>query len=49
MTALAENYRSVKLLVDLNLDRFIYALAVIGGLSLGSYVGSAILVELYGR
>ena len=40
MTALARRYRGVALLVDLNLDRFIIALAIIGGLALGSYVGT---------
>ncbi len=46
MTALAKRYRGVALIVDLNLDRLIYALAIIGGLALGSYVGSFTLMEL---
>jgi hypothetical protein len=43
MTALARKYRGVALLVDMNLDRVIYALAIVGGLALGSYLGTVAL------
>lgn len=46
MTALAKRYRGMALLVDLNLDRVIYVIAIMGGLALGSYVGSFALMEL---
>ena len=48
MSALAKRYRGVALLVDLNLDRLIYIIAIVGGLALGSYVGSFTLMELQG-
>lgn len=47
MTALAKRYRGVALLIDLNLDRLIYIIAITGGLALGSYVGSAMLMQFY--
>jgi hypothetical protein len=43
MTALAQKYRGVALLVELNLDRLIYPVAIIGGLALGSYLGTLAL------
>lgn len=46
MTALAQKYRGFALLVDMNLDRLIYALAIIGGLALGSYLGTVWLQGL---
>jgi hypothetical protein len=46
MTELANTYRGLALLVDLNFDRLIYIIAIIGGLALGSYVGSFALMEL---
>ncbi|MGI1661800.1 hypothetical protein ACRDNQ_06135 [Palleronia sp. KMU-117] len=46
MTALARRYRGIALLVDMNLDRLIYALAIVGGLALGSYLGTTALQGL---
>jgi hypothetical protein len=43
MLAFARNHRVITLLVDMNLDRFICAAAIIGGLALGSYLGTAAL------
>ncbi len=43
MSALAQKYRGVALLVELNFDRFIYPVAIIVGLSLGSYLGTLAL------
>jgi len=43
MTALAQKYRGVALLVELNFDRLIYPVAIIVGLSLGSYLGTLAL------
>jgi hypothetical protein len=43
MTALAQKYRGVALLVELNFDRLIYPVAIIGGLALGSYLGTLAL------
>jgi hypothetical protein len=48
MTALAKRYRGVALMLDLNLDRLIYVIAIVGGLALGSYVGSFALMGLQG-
>jgi len=45
MSALAKKYKGIALIVDLNLDRLIYVAAIIGGLALGSYVGSFVLME----
>ncbi len=48
MTALAKRYRGIALIWDLNLDRLFYVIAIVGGLALGSYVGSFALMELQG-
>lgn len=46
MTALAQKYRGVALLVDMNLDRFFYGFAIVGGLALGSYLGTLALQNM---
>jgi hypothetical protein len=46
MIAFARNNRVFTLLVDMNLDRFIYAGAIILGLALGSYLGTIALQGL---
>jgi hypothetical protein len=46
MLAFARNNRVITLLVDMNLDRFIYAGAIILGLALGSYLGTIALQGL---
>lgn len=46
MLVFARNHRLISLLVDMNLDRFIYAGAIILGLALGSYLGTVALQGL---
>ena len=46
MSVLAKPQRGIELLIALNVDRIVYFLAIVGGLALGSYVGTFLLQDL---
>ena len=43
MHTIESGYRALGLLIDINWERLLFPLAIIGGLSLGSYIGTVIL------
>ena len=43
MQTITEGYRSFTLLITINWDRLMYALAIIGALFLGSFFGSLMI------
>ncbi|MBO6897415.1 MAG: hypothetical protein JJ868_08605 [Shimia sp.] len=43
MHTIESGYRALGLLIDINWERLLFPVAIIGGLSLGSYIGTVIL------
>jgi len=43
MHTIESGYRALGLLIDINCERLLFPVAIIGGLSLGSYIGTVIL------